>query len=60
MKIVLKELKETRVCLKIIIRKQMIKPPTRLTEIKSECEELVKIISKSIETACANNKKPKQ
>jgi len=60
MKIVLKELKETRVCLKIIIRKQMIKPPARLTEIKNECEELVKIISKSIETARSNNKKLRQ
>ena len=57
MKVVLKELKETRVCLKLIIRKQMIKPPTRLAEIKNECEELVKIISKSIETARTNNKK---
>ena len=57
MKIVLKELKETRVCLKLIIKKQMIKPPARLTEIRNECEELIKIISKSIDTARANNKK---
>ena len=57
MKIVLKELKETRVCHKLIIKKQMIKPPERLTEIRNECEELVKIISKSTDTARANNKK---
>ena len=57
MKIVLKELKETRVCLKLIIRKQLIKPISRLDFLKNECEELIKIISKSIETASKNNKK---
>jgi four helix bundle protein len=59
MKIMLKELKETRVCLKLIIRKEMIKPANRLDEVKMECEELVKIVSKSIETAKTNNKKTK-
>ena len=56
MKIVLKELKETRVCLKIIIKKQMIKPASRLDGMKTECEELIKIISKSIDTARKNKK----
>ena len=56
MKIILKELKESRVCIKIIIRKQMIKPVKKLDGIKNECEELVKIISKSIETARKNKK----
>jgi four helix bundle protein len=59
MKIVLKELKETRVCLKIIIKKEMIKPVNRLNELRKECEELIKIISKSIETAKQSNKKTK-
>lgn len=59
MKIMLKELKETRVCLKLIIRKDMIKPVNRLDEVKKECEELIKIVSKSIETAKTNNKKTK-
>jgi four helix bundle protein len=59
MKIMLKELKETRVCLKLIIRKEMIKPVNRLDEVKKECEELIKIVSKSIETAKTNNKKTK-
>jgi four helix bundle protein len=59
MKIVLKELKETRVCLKIIIRRAMIKPISRLTPIQNECEELIKIIANSIETAKKNNKRPK-
>ena len=57
MKIILKELKESRVCLKLIIRKQMIKPVNRLNDLKNECEELIKIISKSIDTAKKNNKK---
>ena len=57
MKIVLKELKETRVCLKLIIKKQLIKPINRLDFLKNECEELIKIISKSIETSRKNNKK---
>lgn len=56
MKIIVKELKESRVCLKLIIRKQMIKPVARLSNLRDECEELVKIISKSIDTAKKNNK----
>lgn len=59
MKINLKELKETRVCLKLIIKRQMIKPSNRLDDLRKECEELIKIISKSIETARKNNKKAK-
>jgi four helix bundle protein len=58
MKIVLKELKETRVCLKLIKRKEMIRP-RRLESILKENEELIAIIAKSIDTAKANNK-PKQ
>ena len=60
MKIILKELKESRVCLKLIIKKQMIKPVSRLNDLKNECEELIKIISKSIDTAKKNNKKVRQ
>ena len=59
MKINLKELKETRVCLKLIIRREMIKPSNRLDELRKECEELIKISSKSIETAKKNNKETK-
>jgi four helix bundle protein len=58
MKVVLKELKETRVCLKIIIRKEMIKPISRLEGLRNECEELIRIVATSIETAKKNNKKP--
>ena len=55
-KIIVKELKESRVCMKLIIRKQMIKPVSRMNDLKNECEELIKIISKSIDTARKNNK----
>ncbi len=44
MKIVLKELKETRVCLKIITKVELIKPADRLNNIKSETEQLISII----------------
>jgi four helix bundle protein len=59
MKVILKELKESRVCLKLISRKQMIKPVKRLDNIKKECEELISITFTSIETAKRNNRKPK-
>ncbi len=54
MKIVLKELKETRVCLKIISKSTMIKPVERLKDIKSETKQLISIIAKSIDTAKKN------
>ena len=54
MKIVLKELKETRVCLKVITRSKMISPIERLSDIKSENEQLISIIAKSIDTAKKN------
>ena len=58
MKIVLKELKESRVCLKIILHKQLIKPTSRLESLYKECEELIAIVAKSIDTAKKNiNKK---
>src|SRR3954447_5129198 len=59
MKIVLKELKESRVCLKLIKKKEMIKPISKLDSIFKETEELIAIISKSIETAKKNNQKSK-
>ena len=54
MKIVLKELKETRVCLKIISKAELIKPVDKLNNIKSETEQLISIIAKSIDTAKKN------
>jgi four helix bundle protein len=55
LKIVLKELKECRTALKIIRKKELIKPLSKLTNIFKETEELIAIIAKSITTA-RNNK----
>ncbi len=55
MSVVLKELKECRTALKIIRKKEMIKPVTKLDEVYKETEELIAIIAKSIATAKKNN-----
>ena len=52
--ICLKELKECRTALKIIMRKAMIQPVEKLNDIFSAIEELIAIIAKSIETAKKN------
>ena len=56
LRIVLKELKECRSALKIIRKKGLIKPVSKLDGIYKETEELVAIIAKSIDTA--NKNKP--
>ncbi|HTD93024.1 MAG TPA: four helix bundle protein [Chitinophagaceae bacterium] len=60
MKVVLKELKETRVCIKLIKKKEMIKPTSRLDELSRETEQLIAITAKSIDTAKMNLKRSKQ
>jgi hypothetical protein len=50
MGIILKELKECRVALKIIRKKELIKPAAKLDSIYSETEQLIAIIAKSIIT----------
>lgn len=55
MGVVLKELKECRTALKIIRKKEMIKPLNKISDIFRETEELIAIIAKSINTA-KNNK----
>ena len=55
MGVVLKELKECRTALKVIRKKEMIKPVNKLDSIYKETEELVAIIAKSISTAKKNN-----
>ena len=52
--VVLKELKECRTALKIIRRKELIKPVKRTDGVFKETEELIAIIAKSIETAEKN------
>ena len=55
----LKELKECRTALKIIIKKEMIKPAAKLQDVFKETEELIAIIAKSIDTAQKNRTLPK-
>ena len=54
LKVVLKELKECRTSLKIIIKKAYISPASKLEPIYKETEELISIIGKSISTAEKN------
>jgi four helix bundle protein len=53
MKIALKELRETLVWLQIITRKGLC-DPKRMANILNECDELISIFVKSIETARRN------
>ena len=57
MGVVLKELKECRTTLKIIMKKEMIKPISKLDGIFKETEELTAIVAKSIGTATNNRNK---
>ena len=57
MKVCLKELRETRVWLLIIQRKPLIKPPQKLSSLVNECEELIAIFVRSIDTAKKNRLK---
>ena len=53
-KIILKELRETMVCLKIISRKPLIKPISIPNPILNENNELISIFVTSIKTAHSN------
>ena len=57
LKISLKELRETKVWLKIITKAKMIKSATKLVPLLQETEELVSILFTSIETAKKNRDK---
>lgn len=57
MGVCLKELKESRVCLKIILRKKWPAVIDKAVAALKEAEELVAIFSKSIQTARNNKKK---
>lgn len=59
MKICLKELKETRICLQIIKRKPLVKDTSIVDYSISECDQLLLIFAKSIETAKKNNQNAK-
>jgi four helix bundle protein len=54
LKIALKELRETEIWLKIIIRAELIKPSEQLSSLLKETDELIAILFKSVETAKRN------
>ncbi|MBI3919809.1 MAG: four helix bundle protein [Armatimonadetes bacterium] len=54
MKICLKELRETRVWLRIIERKMLLKPPHEVEPVLNECNELISIFVASVGTAEKN------
>ena len=54
MKVVLKELRETYVCLKIIHRAKLYKTESKIEKAKNENDELISIFVKSLETAQKN------
>ena len=57
MKLCLKELRETRVWLLMIIRDHLIKPESKLRPLINENDELISIFVKSINTAKRNKRK---
>ena len=57
LKIALKELRETEVWLKIMIKAKIIQPFTRLSTLLQETDELISILFKSIDTAKKNNER---
>ena len=50
-KIILKELRETRVWLLMIVKAGLIKPASRLNSVLDECNQLIAIFVKSARTA---------
>ena len=54
MKIVLKELRETFVCLKIIYKSKLHLDEIKVIKAKEECNQLISIFVKSVETAQRN------
>ena len=57
MKIVLKELRETYISLKIMERTKLFKTQSKISKAKQENNELISIFVKSIETAQKNMKR---
>ncbi len=57
MKVVLKELRETHICLKIIHRTKLFKFEEKVIRAKKENDELISIFVRSIETAQKNLRK---
>ena len=57
MKVALKELRETKVWLLILVRAKLIKPVSKLDSLIKENDELISIFMSSIKTAKQNKKK---
>ncbi|MCX6557318.1 MAG: four helix bundle protein [Candidatus Aminicenantes bacterium] len=57
LKIALKELRETEIWLKIIIRAELVTPPEQLFSLLQETDELIAILFKSVATAKKNKEK---
>ena len=55
-KVVLKELRETKIGLAIIERKRLSRTPRHVGQCEGECEQLIAIFAKSVQTAEANRK----
>ncbi len=55
MKIVLKELRETKICLKLLIKSKLFKNKQSMDSTYSECDELIAIFVKSLITVKKNN-----
>jgi len=56
-KVVLKELRETFVCLKIIQKTKLCKSEKKIKQVLKENDELISIFVKSVETAKKNSSK---
>ena len=59
MKICLKELRESQICMKVIARKGILSL-TLINPVLQECGELIAIFTKSFETAKKNNSRKKR
>ncbi|GMQ31623.1 four helix bundle protein [Algoriphagus confluentis] len=55
-KVILKELRESRIALKIIEKSKLHEDIEFLQKLKNECNQLISIFVKSVETAEKNNK----
>jgi four helix bundle protein len=55
--IALKELRESSVWIRMIVKSELI-PEQRLEQLRDECDQLCKIIAKSLVTAKSNQSKP--
>ena len=56
MKVILKELRETYICLKIILKTKLYKSEENMIQALKENDELISIFVKSVETAQRNKK----